>query len=95
MKAISEHSLAGARTIQRFLVLQTAAAFCIRGASELRNVPKSGKSSKGEGDQHGKSKSPKHPGGWGAGQENYGLFPLFGTFLNSEASLKLTHLNFT
>ena len=33
-------------------------------------------------------KSPKHPGGGGGwGQENYGLFPLFGTFFNLEASL--------
>ena len=32
-------------------------------------------------------KSPKHPGG--GGQENCGLFPLFGTFFNSMAPLKV------
>ena len=36
-------------------------------------------------------KSPKHPGE-GGGQENYGLFPLFGAFFNSEAPLKFTEL---
>ena len=36
-------------------------------------------------------KSQKHPGGEGGGQENYRLFPLFGTFFNSNASLKQTH----
>ena len=34
-------------------------------------------------------KSPKHPGG-GGDQENWGLFPLFVTFFNSEASLRLS-----
>ena len=32
-------------------------------------------------------KSPNHPGGGGGGQETYGLFPLFVTFFNLEASL--------
>ena len=35
-------------------------------------------------------KSPKHPGGGGGmgGQENCGLFPLFGTFFYLEATLR-------
>ena len=34
-------------------------------------------------------KSPKQTEAGGRGQENYGLFPFFGTFLNSEALLNL------
>ena len=33
--------------------------------------------------------SPNHPRGGGGGQENYGLFPLFVTFSNLDASLRV------
>ena len=47
---------------------------------------------KGRGGQKKTSKSPKLPRGGGGGQEECGLFPLFGTFFNWNASLRLVNL---